>query len=153
MAFQFDKMRQNIEYANTNLQEIVHRKQEDLERAVEDLSDKEKHLKATNEKLCHLDKIKNEFINIAAHELRTPTQAILAFADLLYFIRTKEVVERIQRNARRLNRLIGDILDVTKIESQGLVLKKGILDIADLVFSVVDEFKEQTKKLALTKRH
>jgi signal transduction histidine kinase len=152
LAFQFDKMRQNIEYANTNLQELVKQKTKDLEKAVEELSHKEKRLKATNEKLCHLDKLKNEFINIAAHELRTPTQAILAFADLLSFYPDKqEVVERIQRNARRLNRLIGDILDVTKIESQGLVLRKEILNIADLVFSVAEEYKEHIKKLPIKK--
>ncbi len=152
LAFQFDKMRQNIEYANTNLQEIVKQKTKDLEKAVEELSHKEKHLKATNEKLCHLDKLKNEFINIAAHELRTPTQALLAFADLLTFYPDKqEVVERIQRNARRLNRLISDILDVTKIENQGLVLRKEILNIADLVFSVAEEYKEQTRKLPIKK--
>jgi len=152
LAFQFDKMRQNIEYANTNLQEIVKQKTKDLEKAVEELSHKEKHLKATNEKLCHLDKLKNDFISIAAHELRTPTQAILAFADLLSFYPDKqEVVERIQRNARRLNRLISDILDITKIESQGLVLRKEILNIADLVFSVAEEYKEQTRKLPIKK--
>ncbi|HYO05376.1 MAG TPA: ATP-binding protein, partial [Phototrophicaceae bacterium] len=152
LAFQFDKMRQNIEYANTNLQEIVKQKTKDLEKAIGDLSQKEKHLKASNEKLYHLDKLKNEFINIAAHELRTPTQAILAFADLLEFYPDKqEVIVRIQRNARRLNRLISDILDVTKIESQRLTLRKEVLNIADLIFYVAEEYKEQLKKLPITK--
>lgn len=152
LAFQFDKMRQAIEYANTNLQETVKQKTKDLEKAIDDLSQKEKHLKASNEKLYHLDKMKNEFINIAAHELRTPTQAILAFADLLEFYPDKqEVIVRIQRNARRLNRLISDILDVTKIESQRLTLRKEVLNIADLVFSIAEEYKERLKKLPITK--
>ena len=76
-------MRQNIKYTNTNLQELIHQKTKDLEKAIEDLREKEKHLMEANEKLRLLDKLKNDFINIAAHELRTPTQAILAFADLL----------------------------------------------------------------------
>jgi signal transduction histidine kinase len=152
LSFQFDKMRQAMEYANTNLQETVKQKTKDLEKAIDDLSQKEKHLKASNEKLYHLDKLKNEFINIAAHELRTPTQAILAFADLLEFYPDKqEVIVRIQRNARRLNRLISDILDVTKIESQRLTLRKEVLNIADLVFSIAEEYKEQLKKLPITK--
>ncbi len=152
LSFQFDKMRQAMEYANTNLQETVKQKTKDLEKAIDDLSQKEKHLKASNEKLYHLDKLKNEFINIAAHELRTPTQAILAFADLLEFYPDKqEVIVRIQRNARRLNRLISDILDVTKIESQRLTLRKEVLNIADLVFSIAEEYKEQLKKLPTTK--
>ncbi len=152
LAFQFDKMRQNMEYTNTHLQEIVKQKTKDLEIAIGDLSQKEKHLKASNEKLYHLDKIKNEFINIAAHELRTPTQAILAFADLLEFYPDKqEVIVRIQRNARRLNRLISDILDVTKIESQRLILRKEVLNITDLILSIAEEYKEQLKKLPVTK--
>lgn len=72
-----------MEYANTNLQETVKQKTKDLERTIDELSQKEKHLKAANEKLYHLGKLKNEFINITAHELRIPTQAILAFEDLL----------------------------------------------------------------------
>ena len=145
-------MRQNIEYTNTNLQNIVKEKTIDLEKAIKELSQKEKYLEASNEKLYHLDKLKNEFINVAAHELRTPTQAILAFADLLTFYPVKqEVIVRIQRNARRLNRLIGHILDVTKIESQRLVLRKELLNINSLVFSVAEEYKEQEKKLPLAK--
>jgi signal transduction histidine kinase len=153
LAFQFDKMRQNITYANTNLHELVHQKTKDLEKAIEDLREKERHLTESNEKLRLLDKLKNDFINIAAHELRTPTQAILAFADLLTIYPDKKVViETIQRNARRLKRLISDILDVTKIENQRLILKKETLDVANLVFSIVDEQREQIKKLAIAKK-
>ncbi len=57
----------------------------------------------------------------------------------------KEVIVRTQRNARRLNRLISNILDVTKIESQRLTLRKEVLDITDLVFSIAEEYKEQLK--------
>jgi signal transduction histidine kinase len=153
LAFQFDKMRQKINYTNTNLQELVHQKTEDLEKAIEDLREKEKHLMEANEKLRLLDKLKSDFINIAAHELRTPTQAILAFADLLTIHPEKKIViESIQRNARRLKRLIGDILDVTKIENQRLVLKKETLNVTNLVSSTIDEYREQVKKTALTKK-
>jgi signal transduction histidine kinase len=153
LALQFDKMRQNINYTNTNLQELIHQKTKDLERAIEDLREKERHLTEVNEKLRLLDKLKNDFINIAAHELRTPTQAILAFADLLIIYPDKKVViETIQRNARRLKRLISDILDVTKIENQRLILKKETLNITNLVFSITDEYREQIKKTASTKK-
>jgi signal transduction histidine kinase len=153
LALQFDKMRQNINYTNTNLQELVHQKTKDLEKAIEDLKEKERHLTDANEKLRLLDKLKNDFINIAAHELRTPTQAILAFADLLVIYPDKKVViETIQRNARRLKRLISDILDVTKIENQRLILKKETLNITNLVFSTIEEYREQTKKIASTKK-
>ena len=128
LAFHFDKMRQNIKYTNTNLQELIYQKTKDFEKAIEDLRENEKHLMEVNEKLQFLDKVKNDFLNIAAHELRTPTQAILTCADLLTsHPNKKEVIETIQRNARRLNRLISDILDVTKIEIQRLTLRKETL--------------------------
>ncbi len=152
LAFQFDKMRQNIQSTNTNLQELVHQKTKDLEKVVEELKEKEIHLIEANKKLQLLDKLKNDFINIAAHELRTPTQAILTFADLLTsYPDKKEIIETIQRNARRLKRLIRDILDVTKIESQKLVLRKEIFNVTDLVYSIIEEYKEQIKKSPLCK--
>ncbi len=152
LAFQFDKMRQNIQSTNTNLQELVHQKTKDLEKVVEELKEKEIHLIEANKKLQLLDKLKNDFINIAAHELRTPTQAILTFADLLpSYPDKKEIIETIQRNARRLKRLIRDILDVTKIESQKLVLRKEIFNVTDLVYSIIEEYKEQIKKSPLCK--
>jgi signal transduction histidine kinase len=153
LAVQFDKMRQKINYTNANLQELIHQKTKDLEKAIEDLREKERHLTEANEKLRLLDKLKNDFINIAAHELRTPTQAILSFSDLLMIYPDKKVVtETIQRNARRLKRLISDILDVTKIENQRLVLKKEATNITSLVFSIVDEYKEHIKKTSSTKK-
>ena len=80
---------------------------------------KEEYIK----KLRLADKAKDEFVNIAAHELRTPTQSILTFANLLkYDINKNESIEAIYRNAKRLNVLIKNILDVTKIESNKLVL-------------------------------
>ena len=153
LALQFEKMRQNIKYTNTNLQGLIYQKTKDLEKAIEDLREKEKHLMEVNEKLQFLDKVKNDFLNIAAHELRTPTQAILTCADLLTsHPNKKEVIETIQRNARRLNRLISDILDVTKIEIQRLTLRKETFTITDLVSSIIAEYKEYVKKLSLTKK-
>jgi len=153
LAIQFDKMRHNIQSTNTNLQGLVHQKTKDLENAVEELREKEIHLIEANKKLQLLDKLKNDFINIAAHELRTPTQAILTFTELLsVYPNRQEVIDTIQRNARRLKRLISDILDVTKIESQRLVLKKEIFNITDVVYLIIVEYEEQIKKSPLQKK-
>src|SRR5215207_4839098 len=73
-----------------------------------------------NEELKNKNRLMDEFINIAAHELRTPIQPILGLAD---HVRSKvngeeqEYMEVIMRNARRLQRLTQNILDVTKIEN------------------------------------
>jgi signal transduction histidine kinase len=94
------------------------------------------------------DKMQEEFINIAAHELRTPTQAILAFANLIghHPEKREEMMEAIHRNAVRLQRLTNDILDVTRIESQTLKLKKEQFDLNDLIKDIVQDYRRQLEK-------
>jgi two-component system, OmpR family, sensor histidine kinase VicK len=93
------------------------------------------------------DKMQREFINIASHEMKTPTQAILGTSGLLkiYPERRDELVEILQRNAKRLQTLISNILDVTRIESQTLVLNKERFDICNLVSSVLEDYKDRAK--------
>jgi two-component system, OmpR family, sensor histidine kinase VicK len=93
------------------------------------------------------DKMQREFINIASHEMKTPTQAILGTSGLLKYYpeRRDELVEIIQRNAKRLQTLISNILDVTRIESQTLILNKERFDICNLVSSVLEDYKNRTK--------
>ena len=102
------------------------------------------------EKLKEADKMKTEFINVAAHELRTPVQPILGLSEIL---RSKindteqlTYLDVINRNARRLLQLANDILDVTKIESQSLKLTKETFDLQELVASIVNEYGEIIKK-------
>ena len=93
-------------------------------------------------------KMQEEFINIASHELRTPTQAILAYSDLLQHHPEKrdEMIQAIKRNATRLQRLTEDILDVTKIESNTLHLHKEIFDLTDLLSITIDDYKNNIEK-------
>ena len=100
-----------------------------------------------NEELKKADKMQREFINIAAHELKTPTQAILGFSSLLkhYPERRDEVIEVISRNAVRLQTLITNILDVTRIESQNLRLNTEIFDICNLISIIIEDYKERIK--------
>ena len=104
-------------------------------------------LREANEQLKAHDKIQREFINIASHEMKTPTQAILGTSGLLKFYpqREDELIEIIQRNAKRLQPLIGNILDVTRIESQTLILNKERFDMGELISSVIEDYKDRTK--------
>ena len=104
-------------------------------------------LREANEQLKAHDKIQREFINIASHEMKTPTQAILGTSGLLKFYpqREDELIEIIQRNAKRLQTLIGNILDVTRIESQTLILNKERFDMGELISSVIEDYKDRTK--------
>jgi signal transduction histidine kinase len=100
-----------------------------------------------NEQLKLHDKMQKEFINIASHEIKTPTQAILGMSGLLHYYPEKkdELIEIIQRNAKRLQTLTSDILDVTRIESQTFQLKKERFNIYELLSNVVNDYTERTK--------
>jgi two-component system sensor histidine kinase VicK len=128
-------------------------------------------VKESNELLKLQDKMQKEFINVAAHELRTPIQPILGLSGLLYSRIKKndekknvvveertildqeayekkkqlEMLEIIIRNANRLQRLSEDILDVTRIESQTLNLKPEIIDLNELISSIMEDIKDQIK--------
>src|ERR687898_1205141 len=86
--------------------------------------------------------MKDEFVNIAAHELRTPIQPILGLSEI---IRPKvnkedsEYVDVIVRNAKRLQRLTEEILDVTKIESQSLKLNKEEFNLNDVIINCIND--------------
>ncbi|HET7392049.1 MAG TPA: ATP-binding protein [Nitrososphaeraceae archaeon] len=95
------------------------------------------------EQLKRHDKMQKEFINIAAHELRTPIQPILGLtANLLSHAKDTEqakLLEVVSRNAKRLKRLTEDILDVTKNESQSLHLKKERFNLNDILINSIDD--------------
>ncbi len=132
-----------------------------------------KELTAVNKELAlayqtieQQNKIHIEFINIAAHELRTPIQPILGTAQLLkseieedaYYDRQdsdnnngiqveriKSRLEVIIRNAKRLKELASNILDVSRIESQLLLLNKEEFDLEELISSIISEYNESQK--------
>jgi len=100
------------------------------------------------QKLKELNKLKDEFVNIAAHELRTPIQPILGLAEILRSKlkdgeEEKEYVNVIIRNAKRLQRLTEDILDVTRIESNSLGLKKELFNLSEMISSAVSDYNNQ----------
>ena len=104
-------------------------------------------LEESNKQLKVHDKMQKEFINIAAHELRTPIQPILGLSEVLQSkindSEQRELLNIVSRNAKRLQRLTEDILDVTRIESQSLGLEKEKFILDDLVLSIVEEYKKQ----------
>ena len=105
---------------------------------------------AVYEKLKIHDKLQNEFISTAAHELRTPIQPILALAQHLLsqdVTLEKDLRQRyldiIVRNAARLQQLTEDILDSTKIEMRSLQLKLEEIDIREIVTQSVQDAKDR----------
>ena len=126
-----------------------------------------------NEELKHKDRLKDEFINVAAHELKGPIQPILGLSELL---RTRKAVARstnhnnnnnynnnnkisemtvqeekefldiIVRNSRRLREFAENILDVAKIESGSFILNKEKINLEDMIKEVLEEFANTINK-------
>lgn len=102
------------------------------------------------EQLKSHDKMKQEFIDIAAHELRTPIQPILGLAQILKdqisdSTQTK-FLDVILRNANRLAKLQEDMLDVTRIESGSMKIYKESFNLNELIFNILQDFRAQFKE-------
>jgi two-component system sensor histidine kinase VicK len=106
-------------------------------------------LKESHKRL-KLQEMQTEFVNIAAHELRTPIQPILGLSEILQSkIKDNEqcdLIDIISRNAKRLKHLTDNILDITKIESQSLQLKKERFDLNEAIMNVLAEYQSPVKK-------
>jgi signal transduction histidine kinase len=86
-----------------------------------------------------------EFINIAAHEIRGPSHAIMGYVDLLHEdpLDNKRYLESITRNAERLNLLISNILDVSRIDNKMTILKKEKIDLINLINQIIEDQIDQ----------
>jgi signal transduction histidine kinase len=141
---------------NKRLEAIVRKKTSELDNANRSLAEANKqlidaneNLRKANEQLAAHDKIQTEFTNIAAHELRTPIQPILAVIEILKkrisgnssVELTKKQLEIMDRNAKRLQKLSAEILDATRIEAGTLRLDKEVIDINEKVRNVITDIQ------------
>src|SRR6266487_5811675 len=106
-------------------------------------------LQNANKELNKKDKLKDEFVGIASHELRTPVQSILGFASLENNgqIDTKEAYKGVLLEAYRLQQLTNDLLDVSRIESRSsltFVMEK--VRINEIILDVVNGVKVSLKE-------
>jgi two-component system, OmpR family, sensor histidine kinase VicK len=98
-----------------------------------------------NEELLKTYKMQKEFINIVSHEMKTPTQAILGYSELLeqHPENNSEIIASLKRNASRLQRLTNDILELSRIESQTLRLNKEKVNMNEKIRNVINDVKGQ----------
>jgi signal transduction histidine kinase len=140
---------------NRRLETAVNTRTTELKKVNVSLIESNKLLAKANEQLKVHDKMQKEFINIAAHELRTPIMPILGEAEFIehQFNDKREAVEidmeqvsLIIRNAKRLDRLASDILDVAKIESQSLNLNKERFNLKEVLSAAVQDLRDHIAK-------
>jgi signal transduction histidine kinase len=115
-------------------------------------------LRRLNEQLEQKDKLKDEFINIAAHELRAPIQPILGLSEVIRSHRStlgsntvkegadEEFLDTIVRNAKRLQALSENILDITKIESRTLKINKEKFNINEKIKNVIKDINSKQEE-------
>ncbi len=128
---------------NRRLHAIVNTRTRELDKANKELTSAYEQLKIHN-------KTQKEFIDIAAHELRTPLQPIIG---IMTIIRSKvtnseqqKLFDIVIRNAKRLQRLAEDVLDVTRIEGHTLDIKKEVFSINDTITSILQEYRSQIRR-------
>src|SRR5919199_1354767 len=149
---------------NTRFAQVI----EELSVANKELARVNSELASANEQIKSRQEITKEFINIAAHELRALTQAILGYSELLQMLfeedegeeqqiigsnnlnisstakgldeQKKKALEAIFRNVTRLDRLEKEILDITKIESNTLTLGKERFNLTEKIRDTVADF-------------
>ena len=166
----------NKMFADTN-RRFAHLNEE-LSAANKELARVNNALALANEQTKSKEEATRDFINIAAHELRTPTQAILGYSELLQILFEQEeaqiitetknssisgstakefedqkikALEAIVRNVTRLDRLQKDILDIAKIESNALTLNKECFSLTQKIReAITDIITHQIKKMPAT---
>lgn len=106
----------------------------------------------------HLEQQKDEFISIASHELKTPITSVKAYAQILGQrfrkiddLKSTELVEKMDLQLDKLTNLIGDLLDVTKIEAGRIQFHETYFDFNELVVAIVEDIQRTTQKHNISK--
>jgi len=110
----------------------------------ESLKEANKNILYSYEKLEEHDAMEKEFVNLAAHELRTPSQSIIGYSEMLRDSpeRNKRYEEAILRNAERLHSLVTNMLSIARIESQTMKLNKTNLDLNTKIENVINDVSQ-----------
>ena len=132
---------------------------EELKKSNRQLANLYKQVIAANEQMKMSSNMQKEFINVAAHELRAPIQPILGLAEVLrqqnqqpdnkedqMYSENYELLNVIIRNAKRLQQLTENILDVTKIENNSMELNKEEFILNKAVLESFTDFANQLSK-------
>lgn len=113
-------------------------------------------LKAANEKLKELDRLKDEFVSLASHELRTPMTVIKSYIWSLLNTKMgdlnekqKTYLDRTYTTTERLINLVNDMLNVSRIESGRLTIEPSPTDLGKIIDEVVEEMQEKAHELEI----
>src|SRR3989344_48007 len=119
----------------------------------EEIDQATKSLKEANTRLQHIDKLKDEFVSLASHELRTPMTVIKSYIWLLLQGKSGQLsdkqmlyLDRAYSSTNRLINLVNDMLNISRIESGRLVIDKKAVDIKGLISDVITEMAPKAQE-------
>ena len=149
-----------IDKGHLETEKLAHILRYAIERQTVELKLKETadELSCANERLKELDHLKSHFICVASHELRTPLTAMKGFLSLISKEKVgplneaqKEFMHYVLQATDRLSRLVTELLDISRIESEGIKLRRELVDLANLVQEEVNLFRirAQDKEIVL----
>jgi len=119
----------------------------------DDLQAKIEEIEAANAELRKLDELKSQFISMASHELRTPLISIQGYIDLLrenhkngFAANERKMLDTVARNTTRLARIVTELLDISKIEENKLVLRQETIHLPPIIHDIAEEHQPSLDK-------
>jgi len=121
-----------------------------VKKRTKELEDTNRKLEIANRNVQIHDDMQKEFINIAAHELRNPVQSLLGFSDILMKLignveLYKHPMEAINRNAKRLKRLVDIVFEISQLDNDLSLLSKGPIDLKELMTDIMTSYQDRKK--------
>lgn len=138
----FNKTAEELETLTSGLERKVAERTAQLEEAYADLKEQACRLESLNERLEAEDRYKSHYFTMMSHELRTPLTAIHAYVDILKGMEPGEgssrceIVEKIHASTVSLSKLVGNILEMAKLEAGKVELETQIVDVVDVMGSL-----------------
>ncbi|MFH1228833.1 MAG: sensor histidine kinase [Candidatus Aenigmatarchaeota archaeon] len=158
----FNMMTRELKKSKENLEDIVKKRTIQLDvkikeinnsrlaaiNMLEDVEETRIKLDATYKELKKLDKLKAEFMNMAAHELKTPLIPIIGYLDMVINGEMGRITKKEKdsliiafRSAQRLQRLVADILDISKLETNNMKFYFDDVNMEAVLNNLVDSMK------------
>ena len=146
-----------ISQFNRTLKEEVEKATTELQTANDHLRASNVQLQTANDKLKELDRLKDDFVSVASHELRTPMTSIksylwmpLASQGGVLSEKHRYYVQRAYNSVDRLIKLVNDMLNISRIESGRLTVQMQSVQIDQVVQDILEEVQQRAQELGVT---